>query len=66
MITETPETDDCARTYRRNRGAHSQYAATGRDTAETVRATLRVIAGIAVLIALMAVATAAIGAGASE
>jgi hypothetical protein len=50
----------------RNRGVDSHHAASVRETAETVRAKLRAIVGIVGLFALMAVGTAAIGAGATE
>lgn len=59
---------DSARFSRLHRkpGADSNHTACVRKTTETVRATLRGIVGIALLIALMAVGTAAAGAEAPE
>ncbi len=50
---------------RRNRESDFQHAATVRESGETVRERLRIVVGMVVLFALMAVGTTAIGAGAA-
>ena len=62
MIIETTEAAPLGRSRRHHRGADPRFATGGREPAKTVRTVLRVVAGLAVFVALMAVGTAAIGA----
>ena len=66
MVIEIPEAGPSGRSRRHHRGADARFSASGRERAKTLRTVLRVIAGIAVSVALIAVGTTAIGAAATE